>query len=71
MDIKDRNNVNISIIVHGIRIKALESCLTDDQRKVFEASLLESKASIRNQLEVSLRSKPQQLAELLKQLDLL
>lgn len=71
MDIKDRNNVNMSIIVHGIRIKALESCLTDDQRKVFEASLLESKTSIRKQLEASSRLKPEQLAELLKQLDIL
>lgn len=61
----------MSIIVHGLRIKALESCLTDDQRKVFEASLLESKASIRKQLEASSRLKPEQLAELLKQLDIL
>lgn len=71
MNIKDKNNINMSLIVHGLRIKALESCLTDDQRKVFETSLSESKASIRKQLEVSLRSKPQQLAELLKQLDIL
>lgn len=71
MNIKDRNNVNMSIIVHGLRIKALESCLTDDQRKVFEASLLESKASIRKQLEAYANLKPLQLAELLKQLDIL
>lgn len=71
MHIKDRNDVNISLIVHGLRIQALESCLTDDQRKVFETSLSESKASIRKQLEASLRLKPQQLAELLKQLDIL
>lgn len=61
----------MTIIVHGIRIKALESCLTDDQRKVFEASLLESKTSIRKQLEAYPSLKPLQLAELLKQLDLL
>ncbi|MDX6181931.1 hypothetical protein SGQ44_18275 [Flavobacterium sp. Fl-77] len=71
MDIKDRNNVNMSLIVQGLRIKALESCLTDDQRKVFETSLLESKASIRKQLEEYPSLKPQQRAELLKQLDIL
>lgn len=71
MNIKDRNNVNMSLIVHGLRIKALESCLTDDQRKTFETSLLEGKDSIRKQLEASPSLNPQQLAELLKQLDIL
>jgi hypothetical protein len=71
MNIKDVNNVNMTLIVHGLRIKALESCLTHDQRKIFESSLLESKASIRTQLEASPSLKPTQLAELIKQLDIL
>ncbi|MBP1222905.1 hypothetical protein [Flavobacterium sp. 1355] len=68
MNAKDINDINLSLAVHGLRIKALESCLTDDQRKVFEASLLESKNGLRKQLELALGSKPQRLAEVLKQL---
>lgn len=70
MNTKDRNDINISLIVHGLKISALESCLTDDQRKIFEASLKESKDSVRKQLEAS-RLKPEQLAEVLRQLDVL
>lgn len=70
MNAKDINDINLSLAVHGLRIEALESCLTDDQRKVFEASLLKSKTELRKKLESALSSKPRQLAEVLKQLDI-
>ncbi|WP_289658737.1 hypothetical protein [Flavobacterium panacagri] len=69
MNIKEANEINLSLISHKIRIKALESCLTEEQRKIFDANLKESKDEIRKQFEESLRSKPKELAEFLKRID--
>lgn len=69
MDTEDKRNINLSLVVHGLRIQALEKALTNDQRKVFEASLLESKEWVRTQLATSLNLNLQQIAELLDKLD--
>lgn len=71
MNIKEANDINFNLISHKLRLKALESCLTEEQRKIFNITLQEEKDILRKQFETSLRSKPKQLAEFLKKVDAL
>lgn len=43
MTTEDVKAINLSILSIGFKIQALQKCLTDDQIKIFESSLKESK----------------------------
>ena len=54
MDSEELKIINLSILVLSFKIKALQDSLTDDQKKIFEASLENSKVMIRSKLSDSL-----------------
>ncbi|MDR7370218.1 hypothetical protein [Flavobacterium aquidurense] len=54
MDLEEVKIINLSILVLSFKIKALQDSLTDDQKKIFEESLENSKVMIRSKLSDSL-----------------
>jgi len=54
MDSEEHKIINLSILVLSFKIKALQDSLTDDQKKIFETSLENSKVMIRSKLSDSL-----------------
>lgn len=67
MNLEELKDVNLTILSMSFQIKALKSCLTTDQKIIFEASLEESKSLVRNKLAKSLN--PEELHKLLKALE--
>lgn len=54
MDSEEHKVINLSIMVISFKIKALQDCLTADQKIIFEESLEKSKVLIRSKLSDSL-----------------
>ncbi|KAF2336363.1 hypothetical protein [Flavobacterium daemonense] len=67
MDSEELKVMKLSIMVLSFKIKALQDCLTSDQKRVFESSLEESKNMIRGKLENSLN--PEEFDRLFEALD--
>ncbi|MEO6175782.1 MAG: hypothetical protein ABIP27_11595 [Flavobacterium circumlabens] len=67
MNAKELKTVNLSILAISFKLKALEVCLTPDQKIKFEASLQESKTLVRDTLAKFLS--PEELYILLQGLD--
>jgi hypothetical protein len=67
MDLEELKVTKLSILVLSFKIKALQDCLTSDQKIIFESSLEESKSMIRGKLANSLS--PEEFDRLFDALD--